>query len=1022
MRPAIFTLFFSLLLLLDATTVRGQYFGQNKTAYDRFPFVVKESPHLELYHYTTDSAADTYLRWAEQWYAMHQELLKDTIAYKNPIVLYNNHADFQQTTAISGGIGVGTGGVTEGLKNRVVMPFMETHGQTNHVLGHELVHAFQYDILKSTDSISLANIQNLPLWFVEGMAEYLSIGRDDPNTSMWMRDAVMSGDFPTIKDLNRSSKYFPYRYGQAFWGFVTGVWGDKVVQPLFVNTAKFGLEYAVDSVLRVDTDSLSKMWKQATFNHYDTASLLSMEKPVGRELVNKENGGRMNISPSVSPDGRYVVFMSEKDVLTTDLYLAEVGSGKVLRKIASTSRAGHIDDFNYLESSGTWSPDGRRFAFTAFSKGETKVIIKNPFTGKTEDEFFVGGVPFLTQPSWSPDGRTIAFVGLVNGVSDIFTVDVKTREVAQLTSDWYSDIQPSWSPDGQRIIFASDRNSWINGRHEGKMNISVVDINTGHVESMPFFEWANNLNPVFTNDSTFLFLSDQDGYRNLYGYNPTSGELSRLTDYATGITGITPYSPALSFSGATNMLYYSLYQKGAYLLMEGPLAEFTFREVGIAEGPGLPGMLPPAPDPEGDGIPARLAAFFSGAVLPADSIVTTPYKPKFQLDYIGNTGAGMSTSNFGTALAGGVNMLFSDILGYNQLFTGVAVNGEIYDVGGVVGFLNQKRQLNWGGSFSHIPYQSGRVSVVPDSIDIRGETYQVTNVRYDLLRTFEDRASAFAFLPLNRANRFEGSYSVARYAFRLDRYNNYYNQLFYKLHQKRERLDGAPDSYFINNVNVAYVHDNAVAGLVGPLDGARYRIQADQYFGEVNYQALLVDMRKYFRLAPFTIGWRGYHYGRYGGDAESERLYPLSVSYPYLVHGYHNLSYQSYEPGSGGDLTINDLVGSRIFVSNVELRFPFSGPERLSLIKSRIFLSELALFADGGYAWSSPGYYHGPGESASGQATGFFDGGRKPVFSAGVALRVNLFGQLVLEPYYAIPFQRNDVNAGVFGLNFVPAW
>jgi hypothetical protein len=69
---------------------------------------------------------------------------------------------------------------------------------------------------------------NLPLWMVEGLAEYLSIGRIDAHTSLWMRDAVLNDDLPRIKDLD-NFKYFPYRWGQSFWAYVTGVYGDEVI-------------------------------------------------------------------------------------------------------------------------------------------------------------------------------------------------------------------------------------------------------------------------------------------------------------------------------------------------------------------------------------------------------------------------------------------------------------------------------------------------------------------------------------------------------------------------------------------------------------------------------------------------------------------------------------------------------------------------------------------------------------------------------------------------------------------------
>ncbi len=1011
-----------LALVIFQSPLKAQYFGQNKAKYDQLPFEVKKSPHFDLYHYTTDSAAETFIQWAEKWYEMHQNLLKDTIRYRNPLIVYNNHADFQQTTAIQGTVSVGTGGVTEGLKNRVVMPFMETHSQTNHVLGHELVHAFQYNILKTNDSLSIMNIQNLPLWLVEGMAEYLSVGREDPNTAMWMRDAIVNGDFPTIRDLSRSSKYFPYRYGQAFWAFVAGMWGEEVIRPLFINTAFSGLEVAADSVLGYDTKTLSTMWKQATLEHYDSAMLASKEKPVGREFVSKENGGRLNVAPAVSPDGRYVIFLSERDLFTTDLFLADVKTGKVIKKLASTSKAGHIDDFNYLESSGTWSPDGNRFAYTAFSKGETKLIIQDVFSGKTVDEFFIAGLSYFTQPSWSPRGDEIAVVGLKNGVSDIYTVQIRSKELTRLTNDVYSDVQPSWSPDGTLIVFATDRASWAKGQHHGKMNISVLTRSTGNIESLTFFAGADNLNPLFTTSNTILFLSNRDGYRNLYGYNFENNQLSQLTDLATGISGITPFAPAISFSQPTNTVYYTVYSKMAYSIYENPIADFTFREVNATDVSQEAGILPPYPAVKFDGIPARLAGFFNDDLLTADSITDTRYEPKFQLDYIGNTGVGVAVNSaFGTGLAGGVNMLFSDILGYNTLFAGLAVNGEIYDIGGVAAFLNQKGRIHWGGGISHIPYQGGRLSGVRDTITINDEDYLVNNIRLDILRTFEDKVNLFAYLPLNRVNRFETGYSVSRYSFRFDRYNNYYNDLGLRIAQSREKLDNAPDSYFINQANLAFVHDNSFSGVVGPLMGQRLRLQADQYFGEVAYHGLLADVRKYFWFKPISIGVRALHYGRYGTDAESERLYPLSISYPYFVRGYNNLSYASDTEG-GGNVSINDLIGSRIFVSNLEVRLPFTGPERLALYPSRIFFTELALFFDGGFAWSSSDYFYSPEEvTGTSGSSGVFDGRRQPVFSTGLSLRINLFGQVVLEPFYAVPFQRNDVS-GVFGLNFIPAW
>ena len=225
----LFCLIGSLFFSLNAN---AQYFGQNKVRYKNLKFKVYKTPHFEIYYYIkNDSTIKRFAQESELWYTIHQQVFRDTFRKANPIILYADHPDFEQTTAIDGEIGVGTGGVTEGLKNRVVMPIMETNQMTRHVIGHELVHAFQYHTLLGGDSTSFENINNLPLWMIEGMAEYLSIGKKDAYTAMWIRDAYINKNIPTIRDLTETNKYFPYRYGEAFWSFIGSTYGDTIIVP-----------------------------------------------------------------------------------------------------------------------------------------------------------------------------------------------------------------------------------------------------------------------------------------------------------------------------------------------------------------------------------------------------------------------------------------------------------------------------------------------------------------------------------------------------------------------------------------------------------------------------------------------------------------------------------------------------------------------------------------------------------------------------------------------------------------------
>src|SRR5690606_24864199 len=302
-KPLYLNILLSVFLSLLAFAVQAQYFGQNKMRYKQLDFKVYDTPHFKLHYYLeNDSMVRRLARESEVWYELHQQVFRDTFLRKNPIILYANHPEFQQTTTVQGEIGVGTGGVTEAFKTRVVMPVMLINQQTRHVLGHELVHAFQYRVLmEGGDSTRLENIGNIPLWMVEGMAEYFSIGKKDAFTAMWMRDAYLNNDIPSLKAMTENqNRYFPYRFGQAFWSYIGSTYGDTVIMPLFKATAMYGYEMGIRRVFGYDAETLSNLWKNSMINAYRNLPVDTSTAPVGRSIINSKNSGRLNVSPAIS--------------------------------------------------------------------------------------------------------------------------------------------------------------------------------------------------------------------------------------------------------------------------------------------------------------------------------------------------------------------------------------------------------------------------------------------------------------------------------------------------------------------------------------------------------------------------------------------------------------------------------------------------------------------------------------------------------------------------------------------------
>jgi Tol biopolymer transport system component len=993
----------------------SQYFGQNKVNYEKYQFEIYETPHFQIYNYLNHNSAVQRLgQQSEQWYKRHFNIFRDTIT-KNPLIIYNNHPDFQQTTVIGSQIGVGTGGVTEALRKRAVMPFMISNKETDHVLGHEMVHVFQYNMVKTNDTLGLQSLQNIPLWMIEGMAEYLSIGPTDNKTAMWMRDAVMQDDVPSIKDMTRKpNEYFPYRYGHAFWSFITGIWGDAMIEPILLSTAKFGLDRTVGNLFGLTTDSLSTLWQKSVKKTFKPFIKKDTIEPVGRSMFTPKNSGELNLSPVLSPNGEYITFISNKNVISVDILMARTDDRKVIKKLTSAVRQGDIDSYNYIESAGSFSPDGNQYVMTTIAKGRNRLLVANVEGDDVSvtKETVLKGIEAFDNPEWSPVDDKILFTGLVDGKSDLYTYDLESDKIEQLTNDPYSDLQASWSPDGQSIAFISERGADTDFDIPvyGKYRLCFIDVETGNVEVVPVFPGSEILSPQFSPDGqSVYFLSHADGYRNLYEYELETGNVYRLSDFVTGISGITDLAPAYSVARESGAIAYTLYGNDRYAVFMAKPEDFERVRVDKDLADHSASVLPPGGDRVLNIVGTNLKRHSS---LPESSFKVKPYRPKFQLDYIGSTGVGVGSSQFGTYASGGVTALWSDVLSRHQLITNLQVQGEIYDFGGYVSYLNQETRFNWGAAISHIPYRYSRYSIDPeDTLQIDGNKIPASRIGIETIRIFHDQVSLFGQYPLSKKLRFEGAASVSRYSYMIRQINSYYGYGFSYTTEPERLKEDEPPSFTLWDTRMAYVGDNTNFGITGPLDGYRYRFQVGNMYSKrpkrpnVNVINTIVDYRNYYYQNPFSFGVRILHYARYGEGANA--LYPLYIGDHYYVRGYSYNSYneaQRYDPNF---LNLNSMVGSKMGVINAEVRLPLSGPERLTYIQSKYFFTTLVGFVDGGFATTGYDKLTFSWDPANDNSS--------PIFSTGLALRINLFNYAVLEPYAAIPFQRDDKDY-VFGL------
>ena len=1020
----------------------AQYFGRNKVQFDDFDFKILRTDHFDFHFYPeeTEAVRDA-ARMGVRWYERFARAFQHEFEQSKPVILYADHPDFQQTNTLSGFIGEGTGGVTESLKNRVIMPLAGSYWDTDHVLGHELVHAFQYNIAQSRRGGGIQGLMTLPLWLIEGMAEYMSVGRDDPLTAMWIRDAIRRDELPTIRQMTRERKFFPYRFGQALWAYIGGTYGDDAVIQIFRRSLRVGFEGAIEQVLGLSTDTLSVRWKDKTAEEYlPIMEGRSAPQDQGTLILAPSTGsGSTNISPAISPDGRYVAFMSEKDLFSVDLFLAEVATGRIIRKLSSANSDPHIDALRYIDSSGTWSPDSERFAYVVTADGDNQIVIVGTANGRIQRRIAFEEIGAVTNPAWSPDGRYLAFSGSVGGITDLFLYDLDSDETIQLTNDKYADLQPAWAPDGRTIAFTSDRGPETNFERltYSAFQLATIDIATNQVRVIPVFGNVKHINPQYGADNDKLyFLSDQDGVTDVYELSFQSGDVRRITNLATAVSGHTYLSPAMTVADDGTVAYtvfdeleFHIYTK--QIADDAPLVEIVDN---ARDQPGR--KLPPANPDRFSRIATYLADSETG-LLPSNTWTdadTEEYKSELSLDFVGQPSIGVGTGNFGSYIGGGASAYFSDMLGNHVLGVSAQAQGTFKDIGGQAFYTDLSNRWNWGVGAGHIPYLFGFYDFGEDE---RG--FYSGLVRYRIIQSSLNGQVAY---PFSSTQRFEMSVGLTRIGYDIE-VDKFYTDGFGRIFDfKREGQDElcrfpgdrlcSPEAINMATASVALVGDNAFFGFVSPVRGGRYRFSVEQTEGTLGFTTVVGDWRRYFSpTRNLTVGVRALHYGRYGLTLEENstsvgtisqfsqqnlRIQPLFLGYETFIRGYAFESFGAGECVPTEDdscPSFNRLFGQRLAVGSLELRVPFIGVEQYGIINFPFLPTELVLFADGGLAWDpdNPPTLEWSRSSSE----------RVPVFSTGISARFNVLGFMILEAYYAYPWQRPE-KGWHWGFNLAPGW
>jgi len=1043
-------------------------FGRNKLQHQVFDFQVIRTAHFDVYYYPDErEAATDAARMAERAYSRLSRILGHEFDERKPIILYASHSQFQQTNALPGFISEGTGGVTEYAKRRVILPFTGSYAGFERVLTHELVHAFQYDVLARgwVSQLDPVGFQ-LPLWFMEGMAEYLSIGEVDTHTHAWLRDAVLSGYLRTIPQMSLYSDYLSYRFGQSVLGFVGAKYGDETIGLLLQRAMRLGVVTAFQITLGISLQQLSEEWIESIRATYlpETARFAAAGETGKRitDHVFKPGSAKFAsyLSPALSPDGREIVYLSDRGnrlYAFYDLWLASAEDGRVVSRLVEAARTPDFESLRFLNSSAAWSPDGRHLGFVAQVGGRDALYIYDVRRRRVARRIAVD-LDGMQNPTFSPDGMRVAFTGLRGGISDLYVVDVYGQHVEQLTDDKYADLHPCWSPDGRYIAIVTDRGRGTDFDELvfGNYRIALYSVGRGDVEILPRQEQGKNINPVWSPDGDAIaFVSDRTGVNNVFIWSLVESRLYQVTDLLSGITGVVPLSPAISWATQADRLAvtyfegagYNIYviddpQSVAWPVDEAPVPAL----VADVEETGDDGLDPAQPGPA----PARglvgqsyyrvLDGFRPSAARPAEGeVVLEPqltvaalledvrlglpdtsaferreYELRLTPDVVGQPVIGAQVGGFfGNGIYGGSYVLLSDVLGDHNVLLWGQIAGSFEDAYILTRYTYLRERANVSMAYQQFPLYRFRGMVAAQD-PLGQEVYEDRFLR-DVYRML----STEVHYPFNTFQRLE----LSGVGFFIGR-DSVVDRMGVNVPGGSDRQTQRLENLVFAGPSLALVWDNALYGFTGPIAGRRYRIGVGRYFGDVEITDLTLDVRNYWNLGgQFVFATRLTSYSRSGPGEQQFRIY---WGGPYFIRGYDGGSFNAAECAESAKRVrdpittlcpVRDqLIGSSVALASAEFRFPVFNFVDLGFVPLGLPPVGGALFCDMGVAFNSFD------QLAWSRRVGADPlDVRTPVVAVGTGIRVNLL-QNVLRVDYAVPLDRPDHRSGVWSLSFGPTF
>jgi Tol biopolymer transport system component len=516
-------------------------FGKNRIQYKDFDWQYISSPNFDVFFYKDgEKSARLTAQFAEDDFAKITDFVGFAPYSKIKIFVYNSITDLQQSNIGVNRQNFSYGGQTNFTKSQVEIAFTGTKQTYKEELRRNVAEMLIYEMMYGgnlRDILQSSYLLSLPEWFISGAAEYIAKGWNI-TLDNYMHDALLNRKMKRLENMEGIEATL---VGQSIWNYIVEKYGKpNVANILNLTRIVRNEESSIQNTLGISYLRFMTLWK----SFYLEQGKALTETHTFPEKSNLMKANDQNFAYNklrFSPNGELLAF-SENDKGRYKVKVRNLSTGEE----KTVMKGGYEvinQDVDYDIPVIAWRDNNTLVVIDEQEGKETNLLFLNLETKDVSPVYF-NYFTHIKDMDISDDGGVIVLSATKDGQSDIYTFDIESKKMTNLTKDIFDDLNPAFLKKSKSIVFSSNRltDTLSNKKYalndlSDRFNIFIYNPKQASLLQRVSNTLSNDIMPIAIDDKTLLFNSDQRGIFQLFRYDLKEEVSTQITNYTQSVLG-----------------------------------------------------------------------------------------------------------------------------------------------------------------------------------------------------------------------------------------------------------------------------------------------------------------------------------------------------------------------------------------------------------------------------------------------------------------------------------------------------